>query len=164
VSPLDSQFNNLVQGKSIATITPQQILAAGEPIFLDIKTAADINSINTLIQSYARIHSPTYGQPIPLTGSVVSRNGDAALVTPSDTEVRRVIAVNFENIGLSAITAALTLGGMQIYEVSIPSMKTVVAELSSTIFSTSNFDLAVAALSGDALDLNTSVATVLVVQ
>ena len=162
--PLASQFNTLVQGLSIATITPQQILAAGKPIFLDIKTSDDINSINTLIQSYARIHSPTYGQPIPLTGFVVTRNGDANLVTPSDTEVRRVISVNFENIGVGGITAGLTLGGMLIYEVDVPATSTVVAALTSTIFSTSNFDLAVQATAGDPADLNTSVATVLVVQ
>jgi hypothetical protein len=38
------------------------------PIFLDIRTSSDINSINTLIQSYARIHSPAYGQPIAGSG------------------------------------------------------------------------------------------------
>jgi hypothetical protein len=58
VIPLPSQFNTLVQGLSIASITPQQILAAGEPIFLDIRTSSDINSINTLIQSYAQNTRP----------------------------------------------------------------------------------------------------------
>ena len=163
--PLPSQFNTLVQGQSIATITPQQILAAGEPIFLDIRTAADIKSINTLIQSYARIHSPTYGQPIPLSGSVVTRVGDAALVTPDDTEVRRVMAVNFTNIGIAPMTVNLTLGGMTIISaLDVPPGQTVMGSFTSTIFSMSNLDLAVAAASGTAAELSTSVCTTLVVQ
>jgi hypothetical protein len=165
VIQLPSQFNTLVQGLSIASITPQQILAAGEPIFLDIKTASDINSINTLIQSYTRIHSPTYGQPIPLSGSVVTRLGDAALVTPDDTEVRRIMAVNFTNIGISPMTVNLTLGGMIIIAgQDVPPGQTVMGSFTSTIFSMSNLDLAVAAVTGTPAELSTSVCTTLIVQ
>ena len=162
---MPSQFNTLVQGQSIATITPQQILAAGEPIFLDTQATSDINSINTLIQSYSRIHSPTYGQPIPLSGIVITRVGDSALVTPEDTEVRRIMAVNFTNIGASPMTVNLKLGGMIIIAgQDVPPSQTVMASFTSTIFSMSDLDLTVEAATGNAADLTTQAACALVVQ
>jgi hypothetical protein len=106
---LPSQFNTLVQGLSIDTITPEQILAAGKPIFLDITTSSDINSINTLIQSWSRIHAPTYGQPIPSSerkGTVV---GSGTLVNATTNEVRKVLVVSYTNAGGAPITVDLTL-------------------------------------------------------
>jgi hypothetical protein len=116
-----SQFNTLVQGLSIASITPQQILAAGSPIFLDIKTSSDINSINTLIQSYARIHAPTYGQPNEAIG--MPRRA------PDQVQEMRITFGNYERefvtevkndiekgVKIAAITAAAvplaTVGGL----------------------------------------------------
>jgi len=49
-----SEFQGLVKSQNIGSITPQQILAAGEPVFLDIQTNADINSINKLIEAYGK--------------------------------------------------------------------------------------------------------------
>ena len=107
--PLPSQFNTLVQGLSISSITPQQILAAGSPIFLDIKTSSDINSINTLIQSWARIHAPTYGQPIPGSGLQNSRTGTGSLVNPSGSEIRKIMVVNYTNTAASPATVDLII-------------------------------------------------------
>jgi hypothetical protein len=103
VIQLPSQFNTLVQGLSIASITPQQILSAGSPIFLDIRTASDINSINTLIQSYARIHSPAYGQPIAGSGLNTSKIGTGTVLAPDVNEVARVMGINFTNSGAAPV-------------------------------------------------------------
>ena len=162
---MPSQFNTLVQGLSIASITPQQILAAGSPIFLDIRTSSDINSINTLIQSYARIHSPAYGQPIAGSGLSSSKTGAGTVITPTGNEVYRIIGVNFTNSGGAPVIVDLGLGGVVIQSaVSVGPGETLVATLPSTIFCDSESHLYVTILSGDGTLLVTSVATMLTSQ
>ena len=162
---LPSQFNTLVQGLSIASITPQQILAAGSPIFLDIRTSADINSINTLIQSYARIHSPAYGQPIAGSGLSSNKTNGGTIVTPTGNEVYRVMGVNYANSGGAPVIVDLGLGGVVIQSaVSVGPGETLVATLPSTIFCDSESHLYVTVLSGDGTLLVTSVATMLTSQ
>ena len=163
--PLPSQFNTLVQGLSIASITPQQILAAGSPIFLDIRTSSDINSINTLIQSYARIHSPAYGQPIAGSGLSSQRTGSGTVITPTGNEVYRIMGVNFTNSGGAPVILDLGLGGVIIQTgVAVNPGETLVATLPSTIFCDSESHLYVTVLSGDGSLLVTSVASMLTSQ
>ena len=132
---MPSQFNTLVQGLSIASITPQQILAAGSPIFLDIRTSSDINSINTLIQSYARIHSPAYGQPIAGSGLSSSKTGAGTVITPTGNEVYRIIGVNFTNSGAAPVILDLGLGGVVIQkDITVQPAETVVATPPFQIF------------------------------
>jgi hypothetical protein len=172
VIQLPSQFNTLVQGLSIASITPQQILAAGEPIFLDIRTSSDINSINTLIQSWARIHAPTYGQPIPGSSRIFTRNNVGTLVTASDLEVRKVMAVSFINSGGGPVTANVfvsdTLGSTDDVYISAGAVigpgETQSATIPSNLYIDDDLQLNVEIVSGDGTFLNTSALSVLVVQ
>ena len=169
---LPSQFNTLVQGLSIASITPQQILAAGEPIFLDIRTSSDINSINTLIQSWARIHAPTYGQPIPKSSSIFTRTNAGTLVTASDMEVRKVMAVSFINSGGAPVTANIvvsdTLGSTDDVYLSagaiIGPAETKSVTLPSNVYIDDNLQLSVEIVSGDGATFTTSALSVLIVQ
>ena len=162
--PLPSQFNTLVQGLSIADITPQQILAAGSPIFLDIKTASDINSINTLIQSYARIHAPTYGQPIPGSGAVSSLVGAGTILTPKDSEIRKLMACSLVNAGAAPVVGTLTIGGVGVVDLTADPAATTVVSLPDGVFFSANLPIAVAISTGDSGDLTTSIASILVVQ
>jgi len=162
---MPSQFNTLVQGQSISTITPQQILAAGEPIFLDIKTTTDINSINSLIQAYARVHAPTYGQPIPNSGLISTLVGDGSLLTPTQNQVRRVYTVSVTNTGGGApITAQLSIGGVLVGEATVAPGQFATYTLPSIFSSTYLLPLTMAATSGTSGDLTTSCASVLVIQ
>ena len=162
---MPSQFNTLVQGLSIASMTPQQILAAGSPIFLDIRTASDINSINTLIQSYARIHSPAYGQPIAGSGLSSTKTGGGTVITPTGNEVYRIMGVNFTNVDVAPVIIDLGLGGVVIQKsITIQPAETVVATLPSTIFCDSESHLYVTVTSGDGSLLVTEVASMLTSQ
>ena len=162
---LPSQFNTLVQGLSIASITPQQILAAGSPIFLDIRTSSDINSINTLIQSYARIHSPAYGQPIAGTGLNTSKAGTGTVLAPDVNEVARIMGINFTNSGPAPVELDLGLGGVIIQKgITVQPGETVVANPSFQIFSDSESHLYIDVRSGDPLFVVTEVATMLTSQ
>ena len=162
---MPSQFNTLVQGLSIASITPQQILAAGSPIFLDIRTSSDINSINTLIQSYARIHSPAYGQPIAGSGLSSSKIGGGTVITPIGNEVYRIMGVSFTNSGAAPVTLDLGLGGVVIqFNAVVNPGETLVATLPSTIFCDSESHLYITVSSGDDSLLVTSVASMLTSQ
>ena len=163
--PLPSQFNTLVQGLNIEAITPQQILAAGEPIFLDIKATSDINSINTLIQSWTRIHAPTFGQPIPGSSFGNSRAGQGSLVTATGNEIRMVITVAYTNAGGAPIVVDLTLGSIPIQKnATIVPTETLVAQIPSNLYVDSLNALHVSLVSGDNNDLSATALSFLVVQ
>jgi hypothetical protein len=165
VIDMPSQFNTLVQGLSIDSITPQQILAAGSPVFLDINTNADISSINKLIQSYARIHTPTYGQPIPMSGSISSIDGAGTVLAPSSNEMRKIIRINVVNAGGVPVVGTITLGGMVVAGFAAdPTSTTIIEQQSQNLFASKNLPLAVTVTSGTASDLTTNVASLLVVQ
>jgi len=162
---MPSQFNTLVQGQSISSITPQQLLAAGEPIFLDIKTTTDINSINSLIQAYARVHAPTYGQPIPNTGLISTLIGDGNLLEPTQNQVRRVYAVSVTNTGGGApVVAELSIGGVLVGEATVAPGTFASFTLPSIFSSSFLLPLSMAATSGTPADLTTSCASILVIQ
>ena len=162
---MPSQFNTLVQGLSIASITPQQILAAGEPIFLDIRTSSDINSINTLIQSYARIHAPTFGQPIPGSDLVSTLAGDGTLLAPTQNQIRRIYAIAVTNLGaVSPIVSDIFIGGVKVASVTVAPTTTETVNIPSGLSSSNNLPLTMVASSGTAADQLTSCASILVVQ
>ena len=162
---MPSQFNTLVQGLSIASITPQQILAAGEPIFLDIRTSSDINSINTLIQSYARIHAPTFGQPIPGSGLVSTLAGDGTLLAPTQNQIRRIYAIAVTNLGaVSPIVSDIFIGGVKVASVTVAPTTTETVNIPSGLSSSNNLPLTMVASSGTAADQLTSCASILVIQ
>lgn len=162
---LPSQFNTLVQGLNIEDITPQQILAAGEPIFLDVKATSDINSINTLIQSWTRIHAPTFGQPIPGSGKKFTRTDSGSIVTSTGNEVRKVIAVNFANASGAPVTLDVELSSSIIVSnVAVGPGETFVATLPNDLFVDDLLPLSVTILTGDGASLTTTALSILVVQ
>jgi|TARA_R110002096_G_scaffold429288_2_gene642048 hypothetical protein len=157
---MSSEFQTLVQGQSIGSITPQQILAAGQPVFLDIKTNADIVAINKLIESYGRIHAPTYGQPIPMSGLVSTSVGSEVVLAPSSNEIRKIVAVSVTNAGAAPVIGTLTLGGVHLGDFSVDPTSSVAVEISN-IFASKNLQLAVSVSGGTASDLTTKVASIL---
>jgi len=159
-------FQNQIKATSIDSITPAQILQAGSPIFLGIADKADLQAINTVIDAYQGVHAPIYGQPIPLTGSVVSVDGSETLLAPSSNEVRRVIAINATNTGGGApIVFDITLGGMIISFGNIASpLATANILTGRDLFVSKNLPLAVSVTSGTAAELTSSVASILTVQ
>ena len=161
---MSSEFQTLVQGQSIDSITPQQILAAGSPVFLDIKTNADIGAINKLIEAYGKIHAPTYGQPIPMSGVISSADGSETILAPSSNEVRKIISINVANGGGAPIVGTVTLGGMVVESFAADPTSTTIVPLSSELYASKNLPLAVAVASGTAADLTTNIASILVVQ
>ena len=164
---MPSQFNTLVQGLNIEAITPQQILAAGEPIFLDVRTSSDINSINTLIQSWSRIHAPTFGQPIPGSGKLFSRINTGSIIAATGNEVRLVLSVNFTNLDpINPTTLQLELdNSIVLSEIAINPGETIVATLPSHLYiDTELGNLKVTILTGDGGLLTTEALSMLVVQ
>jgi len=162
VIAMPSQFQQLLQGQSIGSITPQQILAAGQPVFLDIRTNADISAINKLIESYGRIHAPTYGQPIPLSGLVTTAVGSDDLLSPDSTEVRKVLSINVTNDGAAPITGWVTIGGVPFADIFVGPGSAIVAI--GDLYSSKGLPLAVQVTDGVPGDLTTDCASILVIQ
>jgi len=163
---MPSEFQSLVKSKSIASITPQQILAAGQGVFLDIQTSPDLTAINKLIPAYHHIHSPNYGQPIPLSGSVSSVDGSETLLAPASSEVAQVLAMSAVNTGGGApVIFDVTLGGMVISSANAaaPGSSLVIA-ITSPLYASKNLPLAVSVTSGTAAELTTSCASILISQ
>lgn len=161
---MPSQFQALLQGQSIGSITPQQILAAGQPVFLDIRTNADISSINKLIESYARIHAPTFGQPIPLTGKITTADGNGAIFTPGSTEIARIVSIQVTNGGGAPMTANLTIGGQTYEQIVIDPTTPTFSLTARDLMVDKNLPVGITATSGSPADLTTSVISILVVQ
>lgn len=163
---MSSEFQTLVKSKSIASITPQQILDAGQGVFLDIQTSPDINAINKLIASFQHIHSPNYGQPIPLSGQVSSVDGSETLLAPDNQEVERILAISAENTGgVTPIVFDITLGGMIIsYGNIVAPLTNVAVQVSNDLYASKNLPLAVAVTSGTAGELTTSCASIKISQ
>jgi len=163
---MSSEFQTLVKSKSIASITPQQILDAGQGVFLDIQTSPDINAINKLIASFQHIHSPNYGQPIPLSGQVSSVDGSETILAPGSQEVERILAISAEHTGGGApVIFDLTLGGMVISTANAASPGAHIAiAITSPLYASKNLPLAVAVTSGTAGDLTTSCASIKISQ
>ena len=159
-----SQFNNLIQSKSIASINPQQILAAGSPVFFDVLTSADIAAINRLIQAYSRIHAPTYGQAIPRSGLNSSVVGVGTLLEPSSTEIRKVMTIDVTNAGADPIAGTISIGSSQVFQFAIDPANTSPLPLTFALTIDAGLFLSVNVSSGTASDLTTSCASVLVVQ
>tara|TARA_R110000737_G_scaffold31220_1_gene49735 strand:- start:1345 stop:1854 length:510 start_codon:yes stop_codon:yes gene_type:complete len=169
VIPLPSQFNTLVQGLNIEDITPQQILAAGEPIFLDTKATSDINSINTLIQSWTRIHAPTFGQPIPGSGFQNSRTGDGSLVSPSGSEIRKIMVVNYTNAAGAPATVDLIIdspgsGNVVVASNIVGPGETTIVTLPANLTIDELLPLSVSITAGDAALVSSKVISILLVQ
>ena len=162
---MPSQFNTLVQGLNIEDITPQQILAAGSPIFLDVRTSSDINSINTLIQSWARIHAPTYGQPIPGSGLVSTLTGNGTLLAPTQNQIRRIYGIAVLNLGvLNPIISNILIGGVKVASVTVAPLAQETVTLPTGFSASNNLPLTIALSSGDPGDQYSSCASILVVQ
>ena len=161
---MGSQFNNLIQSKSIASITPQQILDAGKPVFFDVMTSADIASINRLVQAYSRIHAPTYGQPIPLSGKITAGDGNGAIYTPNSTEIARIVSIKVTNGGGAPMTANLTIGGQTYEQISIDPTNPAFSLTARDLLIDKNLPIGITATSGSPADLTTSVISILVVQ
>jgi hypothetical protein len=169
VIQLPSQFNTLVQGLSIASITPQQILAAGEPIFLDIRTSSDINSINTLIQSWARIHAPTYGLPIPGSGLQNNRTGSGSLLAASGSEIRKIMVVNYTNTAPTPATVDLIIdspsaGNVVVATTIVGPVETVTVTLPANLTIDELLPLSVSITDGDPALVSSKVISILLVQ
>jgi len=163
---MPSEFQSLVKSKSIASITPQQILAAGQGVFLDIQTSPDLTAINKLIPSYQHIHSPNYGQPIPLSGQVSTCDGSETLLAPATYEVEMILAISATNTGGGApIIFDITLGGMVISTANVvaPGAHGAVA-ITSPLYASKNLPLAVSVTSGTAAELTTSCASIKISQ
>ena len=161
---MGSQFNNLIQSKSIASINPQQILAAGSPVFFDVMTSADIASINRLIQAYSRIHTPTYGQPIPLSGQITAGDGNGAIYTPETTQIARIVSIQVTNGGGAPMTANLTIGGQTYEQIVIDPTTPTFSLTARDLMIDKNLPIGITATSGSPADLSTSVISILVVQ
>jgi len=160
---MTSEFQTLVQGQSIDSITPQQILAAGSPVFLDIQTNADIGAINKLIESYGKIHTPTRGQCIPLSGLISIADGAVEILAPSNNEIRKIIAISVTNAGAAPIVGALTVGGVQFADFAVNPTSTTQVTIDG-LFASKLLIIGIEVTSGTAAELTTKIASLLVVQ
>jgi len=163
---MPSQFNELVQSINIGDLTPSQILASGSPVFLDIKTNADILAINKLIEAYGRIHAPTYGSPIPVTSKAASVTGSETILTVTGNQVALVQGVSMTNGGGAPIIAHVKIGSSIIGVIAVDPASTIslIPTLIPSVYVDSANDLQVTVASGTSSDLTTTAASILVVQ
>ncbi len=119
-----SDVRNQLQTLTGAEIEASQLSTVGGKIFTNaIGSQVDVKDLTGWWRS---VHVPTYGQPIPGSGTTTSAVGDTVLLGPSTNETAYVLAIDFTNAD-PALTATveLTVGGVSMGITTVPPLSTV---------------------------------------
>jgi len=160
------ELSNQLKNQNLGAVSPAAFLQVGAPVFPDDTTTTPLHAFQAIVSAYQAVHLPSFGQPIPQTGAVVSVDGAENILVPEKAEVCHVQYISLTNGGGAApIVASITLGGMAIgldsgasysAETTIPPSTTFSFPVS--IDADLNLPLAVSVSSGTASDLTTKAA------
>lgn len=111
-----SELRNILKASTIDAATADQIHTVGGRVFLDASSIVDLNDFARIVDSWRGVHALSYGGPIAGTDTTTTHNmqTDAveAVLTPQNTEVERIVAVQVANGGGQPMEAALYVGGV----------------------------------------------------
>ena len=119
-----SDVRNQLQTLTGAEIEAAQLSTVGGKVFTNaIESQIDLRELASWWRS---VHVPTYGQPIPGSGTTRSAVGDTVLLGPSTNESAYVNAIDFTNADPAlAATVELTIDGVSMGLTTVPALSTV---------------------------------------
>jgi len=164
------EIRNQFKSQTLASLVASSIQTVGGRVFPDAPAVTDLEAFKAVVESWRGVHVPTYGQPIPQSGSTVNVTGPDTIVLASGNEVKRVHAITLKNAGDSApITVSLTQGtSPPVTLISLPDggvcppQSTIIIE--RPFYVDENTPIAVGVSSGTAGDLTSSAVVHNVVQ
>ncbi|MGB0377282.1 MAG: hypothetical protein ACPGGE_00555 [Poseidonia sp.] len=163
-----SDIRNLLKGQDVENTTADQLHTIGGRVFLDQESVASLNDFANIAQAWRGVHALAYGGPIGGTDAVTTHNMQTdsveAVLTPTGTQIHRVVAVQVANGGGAPMTAQLFVGAVNtgVQEISINPGEDAGFLLDSDVLIGNSTPLGVKITSGSATDATVKVASVLV--
>lgn len=109
-----------------ASLEASQLSQAGGQVFVSANATKAQADLDAVVQFWRSIHVPTYGQPIPGTGSTRSAVGDVVLLGPSTNQTAYITAIDFTNADPALVaTVELTVDGVSMGVTTVPALSTV---------------------------------------
>lgn len=105
---------NQLKSQSLEVVSPAAFLQVGNPVFPDQGALPSLDAFGHIVEAFRHVHLPSYGQPIPRTSSISSVNSDGDLLTASNNEVKRVLAIDITNSGADPAQCELRLNGVMV--------------------------------------------------
>lgn len=109
-----SSVRDLLQTKTLDDLTEAQIKSAGGIMYVDASQVSNANDLIEISKAHRAVHAPTYGTPIPGSGSYkaatgVSINDEEIIHQPSAGESWVASAFSAINNGLAPVGVDLVL-------------------------------------------------------
>lgn len=100
------QLRNQLKDITFDSITAANVQTVGGRVYADAKARADVDDLVNIKDGWQAVHAPTYGQPIPSSGSLPSVVGAEdvliKILAPTANEVYRITGfygVNTDAVG-----------------------------------------------------------------
>jgi len=162
-----SDIRNLLKGQDVENTTADQLHTIGGRVFLDQESVASLNDFANIAQAWRGVHALAYGGPIGGTDAVTTHQMQTdnveAVLTPTGTQLHRVIAAQVANGGGAPMTADLLVGGVLVAQgLTINPAESAGFDLDASLVIGASTPLQVHLTSGSASDAVAKVASVLV--
>ena len=121
-----SEVRNQLQTLTGAAITSNQIGDVGGKVFTNaLESQADIIS---LVKWWRSIHLPTFGTPIPGSGTTKTGSGDGVVIAPITNQTMLINALSLTNADAATpANVSLTIDGVQVADVVLDPSSTATA-------------------------------------
>lgn len=154
-----TEIRQQLRNQSLENLLTSTINTVGDRIFPDDLAVLDMEALNQIVRTWRSTHSINYGQVLPNTGAVITRE-DGQGINANDNEVIEIVAVSLANGGGAPVEVSIQLGDVILQAVAVPPLGTSTSELSSffpmTLSSGLTFKFVVT--SGSASDFSAKVA------
>lgn len=106
-----SEIRNQLKSQSLGAVLPASLLQVGGVIFPDDAAVTDMLDLQQIVQAFRAVHSPSYGQPIAGTNTVIQGGGQGNMLEVTNgNEVVRIDAIHINNTGVAPLTAYIRIG------------------------------------------------------
>lgn len=104
-------IQNQLKSQDLQTVAPSAFAQVGNPIFPDSSTVEGLQVLRHVIESWANVHAPTYGHPIPQSGAISTVTGTSGTLLSLDNNATALIQrIECESVGGSVVT--ISVGGL----------------------------------------------------
>ncbi len=105
------EIQNQLKSQDLQTVSPSAFAQVGNPIFPDSSTVEGLQVLRHVVLSWASVHAPTYGHPIPQSGAVETVTGTSGTLLSLDNNATALIQrIECESVGGSIVT--ISVGGL----------------------------------------------------
>ena len=95
---------------TLAELTAAQTSSAGGKVFVSNNAVMSQLEMNEIVSSWQSIHVPTYGMPIPGSGTSLSATASATLLNLDTNQTGYINALSMTNGGTDVLTVNILVG------------------------------------------------------